>query len=196
MKLKEEYRMVFTETERVLLRKVRASDFEEYFCAYLMDKEMDKYMGRSASETPEDVRLGFDWFLNKEERAYVIVKKDDGSVIGNLTVYNKVPSFVAMQPQVQGKVGKSMSFALSWQWQRRGLMREAVCAVMKELFEAEHVDYINCGYLSFNHPSACFQKALGFSYLATENFEIDNVPMSSVENILTKESWQQNTSKS
>lgn len=181
--------MIFVETERLILRKVCDADFEAYFYDYLTDKEYDRLMCRSSLETQEDIRLGFEWFLYKEERAYVIVHKDSGSVIGDLTVYNKVPDFVAMQAPAQGKVGKSLSFALSRQWQRRGFMREAVREVMKVLFEKENVDYINCGYLDFNRPSECFQRALGFSYLATERFEIDGEAMISVENVLMREDW-------
>lgn len=54
-------------------------------------------MLRSPCITEEDARLGFDWFLNKEERAYVIVLKETGDVTGNLTVYNNVPESVAAQ---------------------------------------------------------------------------------------------------
>lgn len=52
--------MTFVETERLLLRKVCETDFEDYFYDYLMDKEYDKLMCRSSLETLEDVRLGFD----------------------------------------------------------------------------------------------------------------------------------------
>ena len=96
--------MTFVETPRLLLRKVTEDDFP-YFRADLADKEMDRMMLRWPCETEEEIRLGFEWFLYKEERAYVIVLKETGETIGNLTVYNRVPECVANHEAVQGKNG-------------------------------------------------------------------------------------------
>ena len=74
MKLSGEREMTFVETPRLLLRKVTEEDYP-YFRTDLMDKEMDRMMLRSSCETEEDIRLGFEWFLYKEERAYAIVHK-------------------------------------------------------------------------------------------------------------------------
>jgi len=64
--------MTFVETPRLVLRKVTEKVFS-YFRADLADKEMDRMMLRWPCETEEDIRLGFEWFLYKEERAYVCV---------------------------------------------------------------------------------------------------------------------------
>lgn len=125
--------MIFVETPRLLLRKVTQADYP-YFRTYLTDKHMDEMMLRSPYNSEEDIHSGFDWFLNKEDRAYVIVHKEAGEVIGNLTVYDKVPPEVVQQEAVAGKAGKSLSFAMSPAWQRRGLMLEAVHAVIDRLF--------------------------------------------------------------
>ncbi len=175
--------MTFLETPRLLLRKVAEEDYT-YFQKYLMDKEMDRMMLRWPCETEEDVRLGFEWFLHKEERAYVIVHKDTDKTIGILTVYNRVPECVAAEDAVQGKSGKALSFSISREFQRRGFMYEAASAVIDHLFRVEKTDYINCGYLSYNAPSKALQEKLGFTYLLTERFLFDNQEMESVENIL------------
>lgn len=72
--------MIFVETNRLLLRKVAEEDFA-YFQADLADKEMDQMMLRWPCETEEDIRLGFEWFLYKEERAYAIVHIDNDPAI-------------------------------------------------------------------------------------------------------------------
>ena len=178
-----EDRMYFFETERLVLRKVSEEDFP-YFRADLSDKEMDRMMLRWPCETEEDIRLGFEWFLNKEERAYAIVHKETGETIGNLTVYNRVPECVANHEAVQGKNGKSLSFALLPAFRRKGFMYEAVSGVIDYLFQAEKADYINCGYLSYNAPSKALQEKLGFTYLLTERFQFDGKEMESIENIV------------
>ena len=52
--------MVYLETERLLLRKVSWEDYP-YFREYIMDKEMDRLMLRSPSETEEEVQKMFEW---------------------------------------------------------------------------------------------------------------------------------------
>ena len=175
--------MIFIETPRLILRKVTEEDYP-YFKTYLMDKEMDRMMLRWPCETEEDVRLGFEWFLYKEERAYVIIHKETSVTIGNLTVYNHVPECVANHEAVQGKNGKSLSFAVLPAFRRKGYMYEAVSSVIDYLFRVEKTDYINCGYLSYNAPSKALQEKLGFRYLLTERFQFDNKEMESIENIL------------
>jgi len=173
----------FVETPRLLLRKVSEADFS-YFRADLSDKEMDRMMLRWPCETEEEIRLGFEWFLYKEERAYAIVHKETGETIGNLTVYNHVPECVANHKAVQGKNGKALSFAILPAFQRKGYMYEAVSGVIDYLFWEEKADYINCGYLSYNAPSKALQEKLGFKYLLTEQFQFDGQEMESIENIL------------
>ena len=173
----------FVETPRLLLRKVSEEDFS-YFRSDLADKEMDRMMLRWPCETEEDIRLGFEWFLYKEERAYAIVHKKTGETIGNLTVYNRVPECVANHEAVQGKNGKALSFAVLPVFRRKGYMYEAVSAVIEYLFQVEKAEYINCGYLSYNAPSKALQEKLGFTYLLTERFQFNNQEMESIENIL------------
>ena len=175
--------MYFVETERLALRKVTEKDFS-YFRADLADKEMDRMMLRWPCETEEEIRLGFEWFLYKEERAYAIVHKETGETIGNLTVYNHVPECVANHDSVQGKNGKALSFAVLPAFRRKGYMYEAVSGVIDHLFRVEKADYINCGYLSYNAPSKALQEKLGFTYLLTERFQFDDQETESIENIL------------
>ena len=173
---------MFLETDRLILRKFEESDFEDY-CAYnLNDPELDRMMGRSQLNTIEDVRANFDWLKDKEERGYVLVLKETGKVIGDLTVYTKL-SHLSL-PQLVGKIGKGMSFNISKACQRQGLMEEAVRAVIDHLFTQENTDFINCGCFDFNVPSRCLQTKLGFTHLTTGTFEIDGEKFTAIENIL------------
>lgn len=179
--------MIFLETERLVLREVEEGDFEAYFRADLSDREMDRMMLRDPCDTEEALRRGFEWFLYHEERAYVLVQRQSGRVIGNLTVYERVPELVAAHERVRGKRGKALSFALLPEFRGQGFMHEAVRAVIGKLFLEENADYVNCGYLSYNAPSKALQEKLGFSYLLTERFSVDGEERCSVENILWRE---------
>lgn len=156
---------MFLETERLILRKFEEKDFAD-FCEYAMDDEMSRMMGRQILKTEEDAHVSFDWLKDKEERGYALVLKETGRVIGNLNV-EPVYDHLSKLPQLAGKRGVTLGFSISRRYQRRGLMSEAVKAVIQELFEQENMDFIQCGYFSFNTASARLQEKLGFQHLIT-----------------------------
>ena len=164
---------MFLETERLLLRKFREEDFEDYY-AYAADQETNRMMGQSDLSDREDARACFDWLKDKEERSYAIVCKEDGRVIGNLNVC-ALPGFLIEMDlaQLRGRRGVCLSFCLSRDYRRRGLMEEAVRAVIDELFQVEGMEYVQCGYFDFNLPSEKFQEKLGFERLTTGVIDYD-----------------------
>lgn len=175
---------MFIETERLVLRKFQEYDFDD-FCEYAMDDEMCRMMGRKMMKSREDARWNFDWLKDKEDRAYGLVYKDIDKIIGNLTVCNVPPNLLEFD-KLKGKDGKSMSFSISNNYQRMGLMLEAVSSVISHLFYTEGIDYIHCGHFPFNIASEMFLKKLDFEYFITQCLEYEGIEMVSVENILWK----------
>ena len=173
---------MFLETQRLIIRKFREEDFEAFW-AYANDPEMCRMMGRDDMSDPETARFTFSWLKDKEERGYALVLKETGKVIGNLTI-TLPPPFIVELRELAGKKGRSMSFSLSRHYQRRGLMEEALRAVISHLFESEEMDYINLGHFDFNVPSRELQRKLGFTYLTTERFCEGGTEIVSTENIL------------
>lgn len=175
---------MFLETKRLMIRNIEESDFEDY-CAYnLNDPERDRMMGRDSLDSVEKVRMNFKWLKDKEEGAYVLILKENGCVVGNLTVYHKLS--LPPIPHLVGYNGKALSFGLSRQYQRKGLMEEALRAVIHHLFTYETTDFINCGCFDFNVPSLQLQTKLGFEHLITETIDIDGEKFILIENILWK----------
>ncbi|MGN0977009.1 MAG: GNAT family N-acetyltransferase [Faecousia sp.] len=185
---------MFLETERLLLRKFREEDFED-FCEYAMDEDMCRMMGRDPMPDTDAARLNFNWLKDKEERGYVLVLKKTGRVIGNLTV-GTVPAELSGLPELAGKNGRSLSFSISRHYQRKGLMQEAVTAVIDELFREEGMDYIQCGHFDFNLPSRQLQKKLGFALLHAERIDFKGEEILCVENVLWKANWRQGNPRS
>lgn len=175
---------MFMETERLILRKFREEDFAD-FCAYAMDEEMCRMMGNDLMDTEEAARVTFDWLKDREERSYALILKETGRVIGNLNV-TPVPGDLLDLPALAGKAGKSLSFCISRQYRRQGLMSEAVRAVIDHLFREEELDYVQCGHFDFNTVSARFQEKLGFTHLITMELDFKGEQMTSVENVLWK----------
>ena len=180
---------MFLETERLILRKFREEDFADYY-GYAADREMCRMMGNYDLTDREAAQSCFDWLKDKEERSYAIVRKEDGRVIGNLNVC-AVPKELSGRPELAGRRGASLSFCLSRDYRRRGLMEEAVRAVIDELFRVEGMDYVQCGYFDFNLPSEKFQEKLGFKRLTTSviDFDWSEEEFHSVENVLWRTDW-------
>ena len=169
---------MFLETERLILRKFREEDFAD-FCAYAMDLEMCRMMGNDPMDTEEAARVTFDWLKDREERGYVLVLKETGRVIGNLNI-TAVPEEVAALEPLSGKRGRSMSFCISRQYRRRGLISEALRAVIAHLFDEEGMDYVHCGHFDFNTVSAKLQEKLGFDHLTTMELDFKGEKVVSV----------------
>ena len=178
---------MFLETERMVLRKFREEDFYE-FCAFAMDDEMCRMTGRAPMPDEAAARVNFDWLKDREPRGYALVLKESGRVIGNLTV-TKVSDWLMKREELQGKRGVSLSFSIGKDYQRRGLMYEAVRAVVDRLFQDENLDFINCGYFDFNTASRRLQQKLGFEPLLAVRAILRGEERTIVENVL----WNRKT---
>lgn len=177
---------MFLETDRLILRKIQERDFDDY-CSYSLNKpELDRMMGRDTLKTIQDVRNNFNWLKDKEDRAYVLVHKETNHVIGNLTIYQKAP-----YQDLLGQCTRSLSFCISQKYQRKGLMFEALTAVIHHLFTNETADCIHCGCFDFNIPSLSLQQKLGFEPFASEQIVWNGEVITTRENILRKETYLQ-----
>ncbi len=173
---------MFLSTQRMILRKLEETDFADYV-AYAADEETCRMLGNDPFTDAASARPNFDWLVHKEPRCYALALKETGQVIGNVTV-TAVPKNLAARKEIADKRGVSLSFALSRAHRRKGLMQEALIALIAELFEEEHLDYIQCGYFDFNMASAALQHKLGFTFLCTDSFEMNGERFTTQENVL------------
>lgn len=177
---------MFLETDRLILRRFEQEDFAD-FCAFAMDDEMCRMMGRAPMPDEAAARVTFDWLKNHEPRGYAVVLKETGRVVGNLTVA-ELPKHLMKMKELDGKKGCALSFSIGRLQQRKGLMSEAVRAVVHRLFEEEGLDFVNCGYFHFNRASEGLQRKLGFEHLLTEKVDFGGETIVCVDNIL----WNKN----
>ena len=175
---------IFIQTLRLILRKFREEDFTD-FCEYAMDEEMCRMVGWQNMNDIAAAKAVFDKMC-AEPRGYAMVYKETGKVIGNFSVSSLHP-FLKQLPELQGKRGCVISFALSKAYQRRGLVYEAASAVIDYLLRVEQMEFINAGYFSYNTPSKGLQEKLGFRFLATHGFRRGEEEIEVIENII----WNQ-----
>ena len=85
----------------------------------------------------------------------------NGKVIGSLGVekYNEKEL-----PEFNDKLGRELGFVLSKKYWGRGLMPEAVQAVIKYLFETVGLDFIVCGHFVENLQSQRAHEKCGFRH--------------------------------
>lgn len=173
---------MYLQTPRLILRKLHGGDFKD-FCAYSMDDEMSRMMGRPLLHSEQDARSLFHWLLDKEERCYALIDRQTGRMIGNLTVCAVPKELIALAP-LRGKSGRSISFCIGRAYRRQGLMEEAVRAVIDRLFEEERLDYLHCGCFAFNEASKRLQEKLGFQHLTSVRLSLPEGEAEAMENVL------------
>ena len=160
------------ETERLILRPHVPGDFEDYF-SYIMDPELQRMLGLNGVEDRESALETFQWLLDKWRldnwEFLAVVSRETGRAIGHICV--QPPDGKLLEdPVFQGKKGASLSFAIA-KWERRkGLMAEALSALIGQMFRDGTVDYLDCEYPLFNTASRELQKKLGFRYWGKEQF--------------------------
>lgn len=172
----------FVETGRLLLRRLEEADFPAY-AAYAVDDEMSRMMGRAFLHAETDIRQNFDWLKDKEPRCYGIMEKSRSHLIGNLSVC-AVPAQLTGLEQLQGRQGCTLSYCICRTAQRKGYAAEAVRAVIAELFNAEQMDFVQCGCFAFNIPSQQLLNKLGFTELTRLHIPMPEGEVETIESIL------------
>lgn len=155
-------------TARLVLRPYTIDDFEDYF-EYIMDRDLQRMLGLEGVDDRDCALVNFQWLL--DNRTFLaLVHRNNRKAIGHICVHPPYEKMVE-DPKFSGKKGASLSFAIAKSERRKGLMLEALDALIAWLFREEDLDYIDCEYSTFNTASVALQKKLGFRYWGTEQFK-------------------------
>lgn len=146
------------ETERLLLRPFLESDLEDFY-EYASVPGVGEMAGWEHHKTKEKTKEILDIFI-REDKVFAIVLKDYGKVIGSLGVEkygleDKLTEF-------NGYLGREIGYVLSKEYWGKGLMTEAVKAVINYLFNNLNLDFLLCGHYDFNTQSKSVQEKCGF----------------------------------
>ena len=146
------------ETERLILRPFQQSDLRDFY-EYASVPGVGEMAGWQHHESIEKSQEILDLFI-REDKTFAIVCKENNKVIGSLGV-EKYGMEDALTEFV-GYKGREIGFVLSKDYWGRGMMPEAVTAVMDYLFNDLSLDFLTCGYYDFNSQSKCVQVKCGF----------------------------------
>lgn len=146
------------ETERLLLRPFQQSDLYD-FNEYASVEGVGEMAGWQHHETMEKSQEILDRFI-AEDKTFALVWKENNKVIGSLGVEKygaeeRLSEFFNYQ-------GREIGYVLSKAYWGKGIMTEAVNAVIAYLFTELDFDFLTCGYYDFNSQSKRVQEKCGF----------------------------------
>ena len=149
---------IVIETERLILRPFKQSDLDDFY-EYASVEGVGEMAGWKHHENKEKSQSILALFIN-EDKTFAIVLKENNKVIGSLGVEEygmeqALSEFFDYQ-------GREIGYVLSKDYWGKGLMPEAVKAVIDYLFNVQKLDFLTCGYYEFNNQSKKVQEKCGF----------------------------------
>lgn len=170
-------------TERTVLRTFRLSDLDDFYEYASVDG-----VGQMAGWSPhkdknESLGILIDFIDEKKTFAVTL----GGKVIGSIGIERYDEELFS---EFADKKGRSLGFVLGMDYWGKGIMPEAAEEVLRYMFEDLKLDFVTCGYFTFNTRSARVQIKLGFKpYARTIIKTRYGTEELTMENILTKEEY-------
>lgn len=155
------------ETERLILRSFTLIDLDDFF-EYASIEGVGEMAGWPHHQNKEISIKILKEFI-EEDKVFAIVLKENNKVIGSLGVekYNREEELTEFKDYVGSEIG----YVLSKDYWGKGLMPEAVNAVIDYLFNKLNYDFLICGYFDFNSQSRRVQEKCGFKQYKKHTFK-------------------------
>ena len=146
------------ETDRLILREFKLSDLDDLF-EYASVNDVGERAGWSHHKDKEESLNILKMFI-EEKKTFAIVYKENNKVIGSLGIEfygleDKLSEFFPYK-------GREIGYVIGKDYWNKGLMTEAVKAVINYLFNVLDYDFLLCGYYDKNPQSKRVQEKCGF----------------------------------
>lgn len=151
---------VTLKTERLTLRPWRESDIEDFY-AYARVDGVGQMAGWLPHRSLDESREILDMFI-REKKIFAI--EFEGKAIGSVGIekYNE-----ECNPELDALRAREIGYVLSKDYWGRGLMPEAVRAVVAYLFDVVKLDAVVVGHFTHNDRSRRVIEKCGFTYVRT-----------------------------
>ncbi len=146
------------ETKRLILRSFKQSDIDDFF-EYASVEGVGEMAGWAHHKSIEETQAILSMFIN-DDKVFAVCDKESGKVIGSLGVEKY--GMEEKLTEFNGYLGREIGFVLSKDYWGKGIMPEAVHAVIDYLFNVCNLDFLTCGYYDFNNRSKRVQEKCGF----------------------------------
>ena len=149
---------VVIETERLILRSWNLGDLDDFY-EYASAPEVGPMAGWEPHKNKEESLAILKRFIDGK-KTFALVYKENHKTIGSIGIelYGNeevLSEFFSYQ-------GRSIGYVLSKDYWGRGLMPEALKAVMDYLYNVLDYDFLLCGRFDFNLQSGRVQEKCGF----------------------------------
>ena len=147
------------ETERLILRPWRESDLEDFY-EYASVPGVGEKAGWNHHQSLDESRKILGFFIDGK-KTFALELKENGKIIGSLGLEPRDKD--AGLPEKL--MGREIGYVLSKDYWGRGLMPEAVKAVIDYCFNVLNYDYLTCGHFDHNDRSRRVVEKSGFILL-------------------------------
>ena len=151
------------ETERLILRPWRMEDLEDLY-AYASIEGLGQMAGWMPHRSWEESEFILKLFM-EGRKTFAIELKESGRVIGSVGIEEPEPD-----PE-KVMLGRELGYVLHKDCWGRGLMPEAVTAVISWCFDDLHYDFLTCSHFDWNTQSKRVIEKCGFRYFSTTRSE-------------------------
>ena len=146
------------ETNRLILRPFLKSDLSDFF-EYASVPGVGEMAGWPHHNSIEESNEILNRFIIND-KTFAIVYKENNKVIGSLGI-EKYGLEEVLSEFFEYK-GREVGYVLSKDYWGKGIMPEALNAVIDYLFNVLDLDFITCGYYIYNIQSKRVQEKCGF----------------------------------
>lgn len=146
------------ETKRLILRPFRPTDLDDFY-RYASVEGVGEMAGWKHHESMDETRKILNFFIDNDN-VFAICLKENDRVIGSLGVEKY--GLEEKLTEFDGYYGRELGYVLSKDFWGRGLVPEAVTAVIEYLFHELSYDFLLCGHYNFNERSRRVQEKCGF----------------------------------
>lgn len=153
------------ETDRLILRPWCPDDLEDFY-AYASVEGVGEMAGWVHHQNREETQGILDSFI-AHKKTFALELKETGRVVGSLGI----EEYNAREFDAPELYGRELGYVLGKDCWGRGLMTEAVRAVIDYCFRCLHYDFLLCGHFTRNGRSRRVIEKTGFSYLKDTEYE-------------------------
>lgn len=146
------------ESDRLILRAFEYYDLDDFFAYACVDGVGE--MAGWKHHLNKDESLNILKSFIKSDKTFALVYKENNKVIGSLGVEKY--GFEDKYTEFSNYYGRELGAVLSKDYRSKGLMSEAIKALIDYLFNELNLDFLTAGYFDFNKRSKKMQENLGF----------------------------------
>lgn len=147
------------ETDRLILRAWRESDVDDFY-EYARVDGVGQRCGWLPHKDREESRQILNLFIG-EKKTFALELKENSKVIGSIGLEIREADLGIPEEQM----GREIGYVLNKDYWGRGLMPEAVKAVIDYCFRELDFDWLTCGHFVWNDQSRRVVEKCGFRYI-------------------------------